>query len=582
MIKRLTITAGSSSSAGRKPANQDCHGFLSPENLLCATKGIVAAVADGISTSNVSHIASQTAINSFVSDYYCTPEAWSVKKSAHKVLKATNSWLYAQTQNSPHRFNKDKGYICTFSGVIFKSNTAHIFHSGDSRIYRLQDGDFEQLTQDHRRQVSTETSYLTRALGIHQQLELDYASLPLVEQDIFLLATDGIYEYCGEGFLKQILSQCLEKDADLDQLCQSALNRALESGGTDNLTLQILRIDTLPEQKIEEVQQQVSSLALPPELAPRMKFDGYTLQRELYISSRSHVYLATDDTSQRQVVLKVPSTELRGNQNYLESMLLEEWIARRIDNPHVLKAYSAPRKKHYLYLATEFIEGQSLGQWMIDNPKPSLAQVRDIISQIGKGLQAFHRQEMMHQDLRPNNIMVDGAGVVKIIDFGATRVAGISDIGQVESVYEIPGTAQFSAPEYFTGEPVDSRSDIFSLAVICYQMLTGRLPYGLSVANARTRKEQAKLSYQPIHPDNAKKGTNAVPEWVEMAIQKALKVEPRKRYYEVSEFIYDLHNPSPEFQHLHRPPLIERDPVKFWQCISLVLFTLLMFEMVSG
>lgn len=586
----MKISAGACTSAGKKQFNQDSHGFLIPEPTACASKGIVAAIADGISTSTVSHIASQTAINSFVSDYYCTPEAWSVKTSAQRVLQATNSWLFAQSQNSPNRFNKDKGYICTFSGLIFKSNTAHIFHSGDSRIYHFRDQQVEQLTVDHKRQLSEQESYLTRALGIHHQLDLDYQIRPLEIGDLFLLATDGVFEFCDEEYLTTILNHCQLQEThfnpkdSFNSVCQQVVAHALASDSNDNLTVQILRIDELPAQQITEVQQQISELPLPPPLRPRMEFDGYLIQRELYISSRSHVFLAQDLENAKQVVIKVPSTELRDNPDYLESLLLEDWIAQRLDNPHVLKAYKPPRKKNYLYLATEFIEGQSLAQWMIDNPKPSLVQVRDIISQVAKGLQAFHRQEMLHQDLRPNNIMIDSSGLVKIIDFGATQVAGVSNIKPLSGVHQVPGTAQFSAPEYFfkpnPNIDLDSRADIFSLGVICYQMLSGSLPYGLGVANVRNQKDLNKLNFQALLDSRVQdKNSEAIPPWFELAIKKAVRIEPRKRYYEVSEFVYDLHHPNSEFTRLSLPPLIERDPVKFWQGLSLLLFILLLFQL---
>ena len=87
--------------------------------------------------------------------------------------------------------------------------------------------------------------------------------------------------------------------------------------------------------------------------------------------------------------------------------MMEEWVARRIDSPHVLKPCLPSRKRNFLYVATEYIDGQTLTQWMIDNPKPTLEAVRGIVEQIAKGLRAFHRKEMLHQDLRPDNIMVD-------------------------------------------------------------------------------------------------------------------------------------------------------------------------------
>ena len=159
-----------------------------------------------------------------------------------------------------------------------------------------------------------------------------------------------------------------------------------------------------------------------------MVFDGYTIVRELSASSRSHVYLATDNETNTPVVIKTPSMDLQDDKAYLERFLLEEWIAKRITHAHVLKSYLPMRERNYLYVVTEFIEGQTLTQWMIDNPKPTLESVRLIAEQIAKGLLAFHRQEMIHQDLRPENIMIDRSGSVKIIDFGSTRVEGITEV----------------------------------------------------------------------------------------------------------------------------------------------------------
>ena len=100
---------------------------------------------------------------------------------------------------------------------------------------------------------------------------------------------------------------------------------------------------------------------------------------------------------------------------------------------------------------------------------------------------AFHRKEMLHQDLRPQNVMIDATGTAKIIDFGSTYVAGIAENISPLAQGEMLGTVQYMAPEYFLGEGGDTRSDLFSLGVIAYQMLSGRLPYGAEVSRARTR-----------------------------------------------------------------------------------------------
>src|SRR6201747_508379 len=150
MPRELKISVGQHSDKGRKPANQDFHGVLVPEQPLLGLKGIAIVLADGISSSNVSHIASESAVKSFLTDYYCTSESWSVKHSAQRVLEATNSWLHSQTRRSQYAYEKDRGYVCTLSAIVLKSTTAHLFHVGDSRIYRLSGNSLEQLTNDHR------------------------------------------------------------------------------------------------------------------------------------------------------------------------------------------------------------------------------------------------------------------------------------------------------------------------------------------------------------------------------------------------------------------------------------------------
>lgn len=568
--KTLTVSVGQSSTAGKKDINQDFHGIYIPEDSQLNTKGIAFAVADGISSSEVSQIASETSVKNFLADYYSTSDAWSVKKSALKVLTAINYWLYAQSQNGAMRYDKDKGYICTFSGAVLKSNTAHIFHSGDSQIQLLSSGSLETLTTEHRRHVSKQTSYLTQAFGVHQLLDIDYKEVPIKQGDILILTTDGVHEFLTD---KDFIS-AIEACSDLNQAANTLIQQALDSGSDDNLTLQLVRIDELPDPNLTEVHQQVEQLLPTPSLDARMEFDGFYIERDIYMSSRSHVYLAKDIVSQQQVVLKVPSTEMRTNQEHLENMLMEDWIAKKLNNPHILKALSFNRPNKYLYTVTEFVEGQTLTQWMIDNPTPSLEQVRNIVVQVAKGLQAFHRLEMVHQDLRPENIMISPNGCVKIIDFGATKVAGIDELKPMNQ--GIVGTMQYTAPEYFTNFEGNSRSDIFALGVITYQMLCGKLPYGTGVSKANTRKKQQALRYQSLSELN-----QTVPLWIDLAIRKAVEVDPTKRYYEVSEFAHELTHPNPKYLNRDRAPLIERDPLTFWKSTSTVLLVIVIYLLFS-
>ncbi|MFS0757060.1 bifunctional protein-serine/threonine kinase/phosphatase [Noviherbaspirillum sp. 1P10PC] len=569
MTTQLQVTVGQHSDRGRKDINQDFHGAQLPRDPLLATKGIAIALADGISSSDVSQIASQAAVTSVLEDYYCTSEAWSVKTSVEKVLVATNSWLHAQSRQGQHRYDPDRGYVCTLSAMVIKSATAYLFHVGDSRIYQLRGRQLEQLTSDHRLWVSRETSYLSRALGMNQQVDIDFRKLQLEAGDLFMLATDGVYDHVDAGFVFDAIDAHAD---DLDLAARLIVGEALRRGSADNLTVQLVRVDALPAPDAGETLRKLSELPPAPMLAARMEFDGYTILREVRASSRSHIYLAQDKESGELQILKTPSVDLQGDPAYLESLLMEEWIARRISNAHVLKASAQTRKRNYLYVATEFIEGQTLAQWMRDNPRPDLATVRGLVEQIARGLLAFHRLEMLHQDLRPENVMIDASGTVKIIDFGSTRVAGLTETAMRLERAEMPGTAQYAAPEYFLGEPGTPRSDLYSLGVIAYQMLTGRLPYGAQVAKATTRAAQRRLQYHSVLDD-----LREIPAWVDETLRRAVHPEPQKRYQELSEFLYDLHHPNKAYLHRGHTPLVERNPVLFWKGVSLALALALLF-----
>jgi len=563
MSNALKVTVGQYSDKGRKEINQDFHGALIPDEPLLGTKGIALALADGISSSEVSQHASQTAVTGFLTDYYCTSEAWSVKLSARRVLYAINSWLFAQTRQSHYRYDMDKGYVCTFSALIIKSATAHLFHVGDTRIYRLRDDALERLTEDHRYRLSAEQSYLSRALGIDQQLDIDYQTLTVETGDIFVLMTDGVYEHASAASVVETIGTHPD---DLDVAAKAIVYEAFAQGSHDNLTIQIVRVDALPRLEAGEAYLQLSALPLPPQLDARMEFDGYRIVRPIHASYRSHAWLALDNDSGEQVVIKTPATEQREDPAYLERFLLEEWIARRIDNPHVLKPCALTRRRGYQYVAMEYVEGRTLAQWMRDHPRPDLQTVRGIIDQIAQGLQAFHRLEMLHQDLRPENVMIDGTGTVKIIDFGSTRVAGLAEMEDGDGPAPILGTEQYAAPEYSLGENGTARSDIYSLGAIAYQMLTGKLPYGARLARARTLAAQRKLVYEPI-----RSAERPIPAWFDETIRKAVQPDPLKRYDELSEFVYDLHHPNREFLNKTRPPLMARNPILFWKTVSLIL-----------
>ncbi|HEY0955518.1 MAG TPA: protein kinase [Roseateles sp.] len=554
----LRLAVGQHSEAGRKPLNQDFHGVAQPTDAQARSRGIALAIADGISTSAVSQVASAAAVRGFLEDYYGTAESWTVRRAAHCVLAATNGWLHAQSQRGDGRFDVDRGHVCTFSALVFKGREVHLLHVGDTRVYRVHANALEPLTQDHRVRVDGQ-SYLGRALGVSQHVEIDHACLPVEVGDTFLLATDGAYEYLNAAHVQDALTR--HRD-DLQAAAQALVATALSRGSEDNVTVMLTRVESLPRDIAPPVNR--DELRLPPRLSPRQAFEGYRVVRELFSGPRSQVVL-TVDANEREWVLKLPSAELAGNVRELDRFSAEEWVARRVDSPHVIKAAPAERRREHLFTAMEYIPGQTLAQWMTDHPSPSLDEVRQIVDQIARGLQALHRKEMLHQDLRPENIMIGRQGTVVLIDLASAHVAGLSEGHGDARALELAGTLQYTAPEYFTGAGGSPVSELFSLAVLAYQMLTGALPYGLQVPQVRGERDLHRLQYVPLRtrrPD--------LPEWLDRVLRKALQPQAARRQQALSEFMHDLHAPGAEFMKRDRTPLQERHPLLFWQGLTVV------------
>lgn len=555
----LRLAVGQHSQAGPKALNQDFHGVAQPTDAQRRSRGIALAIADGISSSAVSQVASAAAVRGFLEDYYGTSEAWTVRRAAQCVLAATNGWLHAQTQRGDGRFDKDRGHVCTFSALVFKGREVHLLHVGDTRAYRVHAGGaLEQLSLDHRVRLDGQT-YLGRALGISPHLEIDHACWPVEVGETFLLATDGAYEHLDAGLVHETLAR---HGDDMQAAAQSLVTTALVCGSQDNATVMLARVESLPEQLAPPVRR--DGLRLPPRLAPRQEFEGYRVVRELQSGTRSQVVLAVD-TQQREWVLKLPSAELAESPRELDRFATEEWVARRVDSPHVVKAAPAEAPREHLFTATEFIAGQTLAQWMTDHPRPALEAARDLVTQIARGLQALHRKEMLHQDLRPENLVLDRQGTVVLIDLASAHVAGLSEGLGDAGARDIAGTLQYTAPEYFTGDGGSPLAELFSLAVLTYQMLTGALPYGLQVTQVRGARDLHKLQYVPLRTHRPE-----LPEWLDRVLRKALHPQPARRQQALSEFVHDLHAPGPEFTRHRRTPLQERHPLLFWRGLTLV------------
>lgn len=562
--QNLEVRAAQASRAGRKPENEDALGIRIPTDHLRASKGVVLVLADGVSGAGEGRKAAEVSVQGFLSDYYATPETWTVKTSGERVLSALNRWLYGQGQQYTQTHH---GFLTTFSALVLRSQTAFLFHIGDSRIQRLRRGTLEPLTLDHATRVGTDKTYLTRALGMDHQVEIDFRATDVEAGDIFLLSTDGVHEFLPRPHLKKLLEDAAENP---DACCAAIIDAALEAGSDDNVSCQVVVVDAVAPPGADDSRLQAATLPLLPDLAVGQLLDGLRIEAEIQANARSHVYRVRDEASGKNYVLKTPSPLCDGEREQLARFALEDWLGQRFDHPHLIRGVAPLQARRCLYLLQECLDGETLAAWSRKHPQPPVQTVVALAEQAAKGLRALHRREILHQDMKPENLFLCSDGTLKLIDFGSAHIAGLGDAQPVGC----PGAAEYAAPEYVLNLPRDERSDQFALAVTLYELLTGEHPYGEQYVRARTLFDFQRLEYR-----SACRRNPHVPLWLDAALKKALAFSREQRYESLSEFLVDLKKPNPALSPVNARPWLERDPAGFWRTLALMMIAAALGEL---
>lgn len=542
----LQVNISQKSDRGLKPENQDTIGARVTEGSSLTSKGIALAVADGVSSSPSAKQASQTAITGFLTDYFATPDSWSTHHAATTVIHSLNRFLWSQSRNNV----RGEGWLTTFSSLILKGQQAFIAHIGDSRVYRIRGKQIEQITTDHTQRIDKNTTYLSRALGADLSLDIETYRVDVKLGDIFLLSTDGIHESLTSS---QILEICL-RDQPQDDRLNELFQSALKNGSTDNLSAQLVEVLALGTPSESDAVKQLSDKPFPPLLEKGQSLDGYTVIDTLHESERSQVYLV-EDAQQQRFVMKTPSPNYEDDPAYIERFIMESWIGIRIQHANVVRVVQTSHEPSHLYYLTEHIQGPTLSQIIKERGQLSIVDAVELLEIMIKGTRAFHRKDTLHQDLKPDNIVISKKGPV-ILDFGSCWVAGLQEISAPFTRDTILGTLLYSAPEYRCGGSANQRSDQFSLAVMFYEMLTGKHPYGETYANAMHLKAFQRLSYIPARLYNP-----LIPHWIDKALEKALRLNNNSRYSSMSEWLADLKRPNPKWLRPEETPLIERHPL---------------------
>jgi serine/threonine protein kinase/tetratricopeptide (TPR) repeat protein len=287
------------------------------------------------------------------------------------------------------------------------------------------------------------------------------------------------------------------------------------------------------------------------------------------------VYKARDREVDREVALKVIRPELAGHPDVMRRFKQELILAREVTHKNVVRIFDLGEAEGAKFISMEYIDGQDLRSVLRERGKLPSEEAVGIIEQICQGLEAAHSEGVIHRDLKPQNIILDKHGRVAVMDFGIARSREFQGLTQTG---DLVGTPEYMSPEQAKGEEIDSRSDLFSLGIIFYELLTGKSPYEATTTAASLLKRTQERAIPPAKLDPA------IPKFVNDIVVRCLEIDPRHRYASAREIVQDLEARHPPHRglttfHLPRFRTVEHFGTK-WIAPAVALLLLLTLGLV--
>ena len=510
--------------------------------------GAVVVLCDGVGGQDRGEIASRTACDEAVRTFATTRPNTPPSQALFQMFNAANLAVY-----DANIHNRAKGKMATtMTASLFRHNEVTIGHVGDCRAYVVQQGRIRRITNDHsyagvqlklglvtvsEAMGSPMRSVLTRSIGQEPTVRVDYHTVPVARGDIIIQCCDGLWTQVTDGEIQNIVMK-LAPDAACRELVQLAERR----GADDNLSVQVVQVQAVERLSYYRgipIFQEVKPAIMGSELEVDQVLDGrYRITDIISKSGMASIYKAIDEKDQSVVALKVPFMQFESDPGFYSRFQREAAIGKALNHPYILRMMDdEDQKKSRPYIVMEYLEGQTLGHLMHSIRPMPVPDALKICSRICEALHYMHEHDVVHRDLKPDNVMICNDGSIRIMDFGIAKFEGQRRL-TFGGFTPAMGTPDYMAPEQVKGKRGDARTDVYSMGAILYEMVTGTVPFEganpFIIMNSR-------LSGDPVSPRS--RNPEISPQ-VEEIVLHAMARNPADRYASALELKHDLDHPD--------------------------------------
>jgi serine/threonine protein phosphatase PrpC len=549
------VDIGQASLRGQREHNEDFAAALAaPAHE--PGRGLVAALADGVSAGGAGRAAAQTAVISLVSDFHAVPATWETTVALDRLIGAHNAWL----ANHNRRRSDDASGLSTLTAMVLAGHTWTVAHVGDSRAWLLRDGQLQQLTTDHALDHPDFSSQLTRALGLEDTVRIDFHQGALQVGDMLLLTSDGVHGSLKPRRISELLSRGVGAQTAADMLTQAAL----DAGSRDNASALVLHVQGLASQRLDDAVRASRQLPAAPRLKVGDVLDDYTVTALVADTGLHRLVQARDNRSRALVAIKTLHESRASDVQERALLAHEAWLGQTVterDGQGFVRVLPQ-RQPSAFYVVFDWHSGRTLGQLLADGRRFATDEVVQGALAMAGALGRLHRQRVIHRDIKPDNLHLGDDGQWRLLDLGVA-VSG-NEPAAVRALHA--GTPSYMNPEQWLDADqagadrasADAMSDLYALGVTLYQWLTGRLPYG-EVEPFQT----ARFRRDPVAPSRIRP---ELPIWLDHVVLKAVARDRRQRFETAEELVLALERGAS--RPLAAPPatpLVRRDPAALWK-----------------